>query len=342
MRALWTLLGLLLAAGSAAAADVRLSDPSGEAPAAWSDSLSTHVSEMQELPLPGSSNDGALDRAARAPNEAHVAAPGPDADWNAASHPQQVQWESLVEEAGDGVEWRVPYTNALARSEEPQAADGPARATEAFYTVPPGAGPGANAARGSSEPREIAPSRQLSTTSALSASGSGTDTGLDLKSFVTFALAFVAPLLLSALALLPLYRRIEARRLAEHPARDVILRAAAERPGLHVSALAREIGQHKTTTLHHVRRLAEEGFVVVERDGRALRVLLPGAPREAIRGASDRVARAVAEAPGATQSDLARTLGLTRAGAKWHLDRLVEGGNLRREEKGRAVAYFPA
>jgi DNA-binding transcriptional ArsR family regulator len=125
--------------------------------------------------------------------------------------------------------------------------------------------------------------------------------------------------------------------ILEHDTRRTILMTLAATPGMTVGAMAGALGVHYKTALHHARRLADAGHLVLRREGHRAHCYLPGAPRQ--RPPHARHAEALrALAHGArTPADLARALGVPRGTAGSLLRRLERASLARRTDTGWAA-----
>ncbi|HWH07792.1 MAG TPA: ArsR family transcriptional regulator [Candidatus Thermoplasmatota archaeon] len=127
--------------------------------------------------------------------------------------------------------------------------------------------------------------------------------------------------------------------ILEHGTRRTILTTLEASPGLTVGQVAGTLGIHYKTALHHARRLAEAGHLVLRRDGHHARCYLPG-----VRAPPPAPARALqalhALAQGArTPAELARALGVPRGTAGSLLRRLERASLAVRTQDGwRAAA----
>jgi predicted transcriptional regulator len=160
------------------------------------------------------------------------------------------------------------------------------------------------------------------------------------------------PLLLAALALalpfLALYRRILPSRALHHPVREDILRRVREKPGIHESLLARDMGLRHTHVQYHLRVLEESGVIETRRFGGLKCIFEMGrhsAAEKALamseRGRSQDVLLAVSAEPGIAQRALARRLGMSESSIKWHLDRLAGSGMVTTERARGAKRAWP-
>lgn len=165
-----------------------------------------------------------------------------------------------------------------------------------------------------------------------------------------FAIAFYSARRVLGLILWPAYAKITRSELLNHETRNTILVAIRERPGVTPTDL-RDLGIAPWSTLiYHLGRLEDEDLVRVQKEGPAKRYYDASTvtPNEAQRHAvlhSSRAAtllRFVAERPGITQVDLARSLAMRAPSMLRHIRRLERAGVLRSQRSGGRVQYFVA
>lgn len=129
--------------------------------------------------------------------------------------------------------------------------------------------------------------------------------------------------------------------------RGRILGYVSTRPGAHLRQMCRDLGLAMGDVQYQVGRLEREGRIVSVRRGfyrffypaslfaqrqrDVLSVLSLDTPRELL--------LAVIGAPGSSQEELARLVGVSQPTASWHLKRLVELGVVEKKEKGKSYRY---
>lgn len=141
----------------------------------------------------------------------------------------------------------------------------------------------------------------------------------------------------------PFYSRLEPEELAQHETRKAVLQELEETPGLHLRALARAIDTPLSTVTYHIRRLEEGGLVRSQRDGFKRRLYRTGTPDEA--GPEDlrsSLLHIIRSNPGLSQAEAARRLGTSRQLVHYHLQRLIEEGEVQQdEEAGNKTRLYP-
>lgn len=147
------------------------------------------------------------------------------------------------------------------------------------------------------------------------------------------------------------WRHLHRRNVLDHPARLGILLLLRRSPGLHLRGIARESGLSVQRAAYHLDTLERLGLVasqdlagkrcyheagVAQEVRRALleAAQLPGP-------AARDVLAFIATHPGASQSEVARQLGMFPGSARWHLQRLAAQGTLVEAREGKALTYRP-
>src|SRR5581483_1970274 len=140
-------------------------------------------------------------------------------------------------------------------------------------------------------------------------------------------------------ALASLYTRVTRARVLENDSRRALFALIRERPGLHVSELARATGIGRVVLQHHLRMLEAHGLVVPRTRGRLVAYFSPGGvPGEQELAAKvalkDPTRRRVLDATassgaGATQADIVEATALSQRLVSYHLARLSEVGLVR-------------
>jgi DNA-binding transcriptional ArsR family regulator len=147
------------------------------------------------------------------------------------------------------------------------------------------------------------------------------------------------------------WRHLHRANVLDHAGRVALLRLLRAQPGLHLRALARATGQPAAQADYHLRVLDRMGLVGSQ--------MLAGRKCYHEAGAAPEVRRALAEQalqpgeaakrvlafvlthPGASQSEVARELGMLPGSARWHLQRLATKGKLEEARAGKALVYRP-
>jgi len=136
---------------------------------------------------------------------------------------------------------------------------------------------------------------------------------------------------------------LNGRDRTPHPSQQRILDVVAARPGASVQQISEEVGLTRTSTLHHLRRLARRGAVLAVRQGRRL-THFPASIRESSQHTllglmhvltARLLVEALAQDPEVSWRRLAQRLGVTPRAVRWHVRRLQEDGLLRVEGTGK-------
>jgi predicted transcriptional regulator len=146
--------------------------------------------------------------------------------------------------------------------------------------------------------------------------------------------------------LIPLYTRLERADVATHPTRAAALDAMRAQPGISTAALAGTLATNEGTLLYHLRQLERSELAKSVVIGRDRRWFPAGAPRDALPPAAlqERSRRHIVDAlrlaPGISQADLARELGLSRPAVHHHLSALREAGLVEVRREGLRTRCF--
>lgn len=164
------------------------------------------------------------------------------------------------------------------------------------------------------------------------------------------AMGGLGPLATLALGIwFSLYSRIAPAEALAHGTRQRIADLVREQPGITLMSVHAALGTGWGTTMYHLQRLERDGLLVSEKRGHERLYFLPGLHPKgardeiaALRGEREsRLARFVAEHPGATQREIAQALGVLPSVASKGLTALESAGLVRREREGRIARVFP-
>lgn len=147
-----------------------------------------------------------------------------------------------------------------------------------------------------------------------------------------------------------LFARIPAKKVLDHRRRAAILDQVRADPGAEVSTVARQLGLSRGVALHHIRRLRQEGFIRFTRlNGRTALFAAEhghrgheGATVLLRRETSRNLYEAIRHRPGADQSTLAHSLGITQQRVSLLLGRMVEAGLVSKHRESGRLKYYPA
>jgi len=150
--------------------------------------------------------------------------------------------------------------------------------------------------------------------------------------------------------LLALFTRLTPDAMRDHPARARLLDLVESSPGMHVEELARKAGMSRGVARHHVRVLVRSGMLVQRRMGKYACVFPGSDPagatalngHAALRSAgARRLLRSLVEAPGQNLGQAARSSGLVKSAAAYHVKRFEEHGLLLARAEGTALRLYP-
>lgn len=151
------------------------------------------------------------------------------------------------------------------------------------------------------------------------------------------------------LPLVPLWTRLSPHTITRHPARRRILEAIRKTPGITTVELVLETGINEGTLLYHLRVLDKASFVRSLKLGRELVWFEPGStpmPQDparlvALHAPGRRImVEAISRAPGLTQAELSRRLGLSKATTHYHLQELAAAGLVEFKREGARVRCY--
>ena len=147
-----------------------------------------------------------------------------------------------------------------------------------------------------------------------------------------------------------LYAKISRAEVFENDVRERIFAEVRANPGVAATDLSRRVGVSWGTTIYHLDVLEQNRMVTSMREGRHRRYFENGAQLQASKetvailqnAVTANVVERVRSAPGATQKELAASLGMSPQALHWHLTRLVGVGVVRKQREGRVVRHFAA
>ncbi len=146
-----------------------------------------------------------------------------------------------------------------------------------------------------------------------------------------------------------LFSRIHSNKVLEQPVRRKLMNAIEADAGLDVDDLADATGVSWSTARHHLRHLETHNLVRSVRSGKKRLYFAAGTDESrhrkdvaALGGrARRRVARAVLDAPGTTNAEIANDLGIKPPSVSHHLHALMEAGFVVAEKMGRQQCLTP-
>jgi hypothetical protein len=150
--------------------------------------------------------------------------------------------------------------------------------------------------------------------------------------------------LLHALAPLALFTRLTKDDVLDHPRRAQLHDYVTQHPGQRVQDVRRALQLPNGVALHHLHVLSQAGLVRVHRLG-GRRLLYPAGPRvepQYVSQTQRQILDVVATAPGATQRDLGRAVGLSERAVSYHVRALAGSGLIRVEPEGNRRRCFAA
>lgn len=145
--------------------------------------------------------------------------------------------------------------------------------------------------------------------------------------------------------LLPLFSRIRPDRILDNYTRGQVHGYILANPGDHYSSIRDALGLNNGTLAYHLKRLEDERLVKSAADGSFRRyypamMKVPEPPQDGLTEVQRSIVSRILLAPGLSQSELGRFMGLSRATINYHMERLVSRGVLRRERAGMRCLCF--
>lgn len=162
------------------------------------------------------------------------------------------------------------------------------------------------------------------------------------------ALLAVAAAWISKLTLAPLFTRLQASRLLNHPLRARTHEAIVQNPGIHHGHLRERVGIARGTFEHHLRKLVEGGLVTRHKEqgyvcyfvGQPTKAQVLAAPTLKSHSAQA-IHKRIQERPGITAQELAAEISVEPSTVSHHVSRMLKAGLIERQRRGRAYALHP-
>jgi len=143
----------------------------------------------------------------------------------------------------------------------------------------------------------------------------------------------------------PLYTKLRKEQVLDHYNRGRVYQFIELNPGEHFNAIRHSLDLNIGTATYHLEVLSREGLIKARQDGIYKRfypanVPIPPSNGNGISEVQLRVFNLIKEAPGVTQKELARLLGVRQSTLNYQVSRLEDRGFVTEERKGRKVHYF--
>jgi predicted transcriptional regulator len=124
----------------------------------------------------------------------------------------------------------------------------------------------------------------------------------------------------------PLYLKLNASEVLDNQNRANIYNLISSNPGISFGTITRELRISNGTVQHHLRILETHGHVQSKRNGRQTRYYLTGVRTSELSQTQESILQAIEENLGSSQSDIARSLGISRQLVNYHIKILVDKG----------------
>lgn len=145
------------------------------------------------------------------------------------------------------------------------------------------------------------------------------------------------------------FTRLRNEQILRHPMRSEILRIIEAEPGIHLSEIHRRIDLHKSSLIHHMRKLEHAGAVVIKNENGRTCYFMAGRIDNRMMAAipllksnaARRVLEIVQARPGISLSGLAQDAGIAVSTANYHVHRLSSCGLVGTEKIGKMLVLRP-
>ena len=145
--------------------------------------------------------------------------------------------------------------------------------------------------------------------------------------------------------LIPLYSRVKKEEVLDHFVRGQIYGYIMSHPGQHYNAIKQELKVTNGTLSHHLKTLEKQGFVKSHRDGTYKRFYPMGTTLSKNKGIrlSDlqiSILDNLRQTPGMTQSEVAKTIGMSQQSISYNISILCRNDIIRYERNGVRKHYY--
>ena len=145
--------------------------------------------------------------------------------------------------------------------------------------------------------------------------------------------------LLSAFGLIPAHWRLESDEVLENDVRASVFEQVRNHDGISLSQITTKSGLSKSTVRYALRVLLAFNYIV---QGPNRYYYLPGHSTSHLTHTQSTILDKLVTKEAYRQEDLARAVGMTRAGLTHQLDTLIRRGDVERIKRGRQVYYRPS
>jgi len=145
-------------------------------------------------------------------------------------------------------------------------------------------------------------------------------------------------------ALSPLYTRIHKDKVLENSIRNGVFNYIREHPGENFSEIKRKLELNNGVLTHHLKTLEREHYIKSRKDGLYRRFFLrhEPIPNIILNSSQKGILDFLILHPGATQSEVAINLGVSRQTINYHIRAMEEMGAVRIVRNGRTSLCYPA
>jgi predicted transcriptional regulator len=145
---------------------------------------------------------------------------------------------------------------------------------------------------------------------------------------------------------LPLFTRLKRSDILSQPIRERIYGYILGNPGANYGAIKQDLSIANGQLVYHLRQLADAHMIYSRKDGIKKRFFpvehpKPKGPIYYLNETQKRILKAIRKVAGQTQQDIAKTAGISRQMAYYHLTKLEQKGIIYKETHGVERRYFP-
>jgi predicted transcriptional regulator/nitrous oxidase accessory protein NosD len=146
---------------------------------------------------------------------------------------------------------------------------------------------------------------------------------------------------------LPLYTRLKKEKLLDQPTRERIYGYVIGNPGAYFGLIKHELELGNGQLVYHIKQLEDAHLVYSREDGTKKRFYPSDVPRAKegtphISSIQEKIMGVIKDNSGIGQKKLAKTVGISRQVAGYHLTKMERKGLIDKEVAGRETKYYPS
>jgi DNA-binding MarR family transcriptional regulator len=144
---------------------------------------------------------------------------------------------------------------------------------------------------------------------------------------------------------IPLFSRIKSEDILNQPIRERIYGYIIGNPGVNYGMIKQDLGLANGQLIYHLRQLDNAHLIYSKKDGIKKRFYpvefpKPKTPIHYFTETQNKILKVLKKASGITQKELAKTIGISRQVAYYHLSKLEQKGLIRKEVFGTQSRYY--